>query len=150
MRKLLAGIMVVAAMAIISGCGSSNSKLSYSAFSNAAGKICTGVNAQSKAAGSLTTTANAANAATLTKVISISNKALTKLKALQGPSALESARDTFAGDITAQTTLFQKAATAAKAGNQAEYVADAKSASAANQTTNTDASKLGAPSCATS
>ena len=72
----------------------------------------------------LTTTANAANAATLTKVDLDQQQAHDRAQGgLPGPSALESARDAFAGDITAQDhPVARRPPAAAKAGNQAEYV----------------------------
>jgi hypothetical protein len=150
MRIFFVGVLVVGSLAILSGCGSSSSKLSASAFSNAANKICTTENTEAKSAGAgVTATANAASAASLAKLIAISNKNVVKLKALSGPSALESARDTFVAAVNKDAAFAQKAETAAKAGNQAEYIAAAKATNAGNAQTNRDGSKLGAPACAT-
>ena len=150
MRKTLAGLLVTGSLLILSGCGgSSNSALSYSAFSTAANKICTAENAASaSASGGATNKATPANAAALKKVLKVSDKYIGQLKALSGPSALVAARNTFVSDVNANAAIATKAAAAAQSGNQQAYTAAVKQLVAGNGQTNDDASKLGAPVCA--
>jgi hypothetical protein len=123
--------------------------LSYSAFSNAADAICTSTGSQIKAAGNkATSTANAASATALSTALAISQKGLAKLKALQGPSSLQSARDALAANLSSQNSAIQTAITAAKAGDQSGYVSALKGLPPLSQQANTLGSKLGAASCA--
>lgn len=149
MRIIRIAVLVAGSVVLISGCGSSNSKLSYSAFSDAAGKICASTSAQIKAAGDqATSTANAASASALSKALSVSQTGVSKLKALSGPSSLQSARDAFDANVASQNAAIQSAITAAKAGDQSAYIAAVKSIKPLNQAANALGSKLGAPSCA--
>jgi hypothetical protein len=149
MRTIRIAMLVAGSVVLISGCGSSNSKLSYSAFSDAAGKICTTAGSQIKAAGNgATQTANAASATALGKALSVSQKAISQLKALSGPGSLQSARDAFAANLSSQNSSIQSAITAAKSGNQSAYVAAIKSVAVADQQGNLLGSKLGAAGCA--
>ena len=152
MRTFVTGLLVAGSLLILSACGgSSNSKLSYSAFSTAANKICKAENAQSAAAGGgATAAATPANAAALKKVLAVSDKSLAKLKALSGPSALVAAKNTFVDDVTANSAIARKAITAATNRDQAAYTAAFKQLQATSSQTNADASKLGAPVCAQS
>jgi hypothetical protein len=145
----MAGLLVTGSLLILSGCGgSSNSALSYSAYSNAANKICTQLNNETKSAGSASNKADAASAAAIQKILTNSNASIAKLKALNGPSALNTAMTTFVGKVEAASAFAKQAVTAAKAGNQSAYVAAAKQLGATNDPTDTAASKLGAPACA--
>lgn len=147
----MAGLLVTGSLLILTGCGgSSNSSLSYSAFSNSANKICTQLNNDDtkQAGGGVSNKANAASAAAIQKILTASNGSIAKLKALNGPSALNTAMTTFVGKVESSSVFAKQAITAAKAGNQSAYVAAAKKLGAANDPTDTAASKLGAPACA--
>jgi hypothetical protein len=147
MRLIRLAIPIVGSLVLIAGCGSSNSKLSYSAFSDAANALCKSGNAQVKASGSATSTANAANADTIDKVIKVANDTISKFKALSGPAALESARDVVVTDLGQTVTSAQAASSAARSGNQPAYDAAVKQLGSQDRQTNTDSSKLGAPDC---
>jgi hypothetical protein len=149
MRTIRMAVLIAASIVVISGCGSSNSKLSYSAFSNAASAICLSSGSQIKAAGNQATdTANAASASALSKALTLSQKAVSKLKALSGPSSLQSARDTLTTNLDSQNSAIQAAITAAKAGNHSAYISALKNVGALNRQSNTLGSKLGAAGCA--
>ena len=151
MRTFFVGLLLVGSLAILSGCGgSSNSKMSYSAFSNAANKICRSADTQNKAVTGATQTANAASAAGIGKDVTITDKAISQLKALSGPGALASARDTFVAQGNATVVLAKKAEAAAKAGNQADYTTAINALAATNSASNASGSQMGAPACATS
>jgi len=150
MRKFTVGLLIAGSLAILSGCGgSSNSKLSYSAFSNAANKICSTATKAGNAIQGGSSTANAASAAGIGKLVTITNKALSQLKALSGGSALEAARDRFVAEGNTSVVLAKKAEAAATAGNQTEYVAAVQALSATDPVSNAAGSQLGAPACAT-
>jgi hypothetical protein len=146
----MAGLLVTGSLLILTGCGgSSNSSLSYSAFSNSANKICAQINKQTSAAGTeATNKATPANAAKIQKVLDLSNAAIAKLKALKGPSALNTAMTAFTGDVDHASGFASQAITAAKAGDQKAYIAAATKLSATNNATDTAGSGLGAPACA--
>jgi hypothetical protein len=145
----MAGLLVTGSLLILTGCGgSSNSSLSYSAFSNAANKICTQLNNETKSSASASNKADATSAAAIQKILTNSNASIAKLKALNGPSALNASMTTFVGKVEAASEFAKQAVTAAKAGNQSAYVAAAKKLGATNDPTDTAASKLGAPACA--
>jgi hypothetical protein len=145
----MAGLLVTGSLLILTGCGgSSNSALSYSAFSNSANKICTQLNNETKSSASASNKADAASAAAIQKILTNSNASIAKLKALNGPSALNASMTTFVGKVEAASVFAKQAVTAAKAGNQSAYVAAAKKLGATNDPTDTAASKLGAPACA--
>ena len=151
MRTFFVGLLIAGSLALLSGCGgSSNSKLSYSAFSNAANKICTTANSQDKAVKGTSGTANAASAAGIGKVVTIDDKALSQLKALSGPGALETARDTFIAATKSSVVLAEKAEAAAKAGNQTDYVSAVKALAASDKASKPAANSLGAPACVAS
>ena len=149
MRVLRLLVPIAGSLALLTGCGgSSNRRLSYSAFSSAADAICKGAGVQSAAAGSLTATASGANAEVLDKVIAAMRDGVTKLKALEGAPGLESARDTLVNDLDQQLSLGQAASNDARSGNQAGYVSAATEVAALSQQANVDGSRLGAPDCA--
>jgi hypothetical protein len=151
MRAFSVGLLIAGSLAILSGCGgSSNSKLTSSAFSSAANKICSNANSQAKAVKGTSATANAASAAAIGKIVTIDDKALSQLKALSGPGALESARDRFIAETKSSAVLAEKAEAAAKAGNQTDYVSAVKALSASDQASKPAADRLDAPACASS
>jgi hypothetical protein len=148
MRRVALLLAVAGVTALLAGCGSSNKSLSYSGFSNAADKICQTVTSQTKAAGQLTATPNAANAKIISKVVSAADSGIGKLKALKGPSALETARDAFVATVQQETNSANAMISAAKAGNESGYVSAAQQLNGIDQQSNLDGSKLGAPDCA--
>jgi hypothetical protein len=152
MRRFRLAIPLIASLLVIAGCGgSSNSKLSYAAFSAAADKICSNANSQSSSVGSgVTTDATAANAAKIDKVVSVAQDALKKLEALKPPDALQPAAQAVINDLNQEIKAAQDASNAAKAGNQAAYVAALQQLQSLTHQSSTDGSKLGAPNCAKS
>lgn len=81
------------------------------------------------------------------KLVTIDDKAISQLKALSGPGALDSARDAFVAEGKSSTALAMKAETAAKTGNQTDYTSAVKALVATDQASDPAASKLGAPAC---
>ncbi len=151
MRRFRLAIPLVGSLAVIAGCGgSSNSKLSYAAFSAAADKICSNANAQSKAAGSgVTAQATPANAAKIDKVVPIAQDALKKFQALKGPDSLQPATQATIDDLNQQIKAAQDASNAAKSGNQSAYIAALQQLQSLSQQSKVNGSKLGAKNCAT-
>ncbi len=148
MRRFRLAIPLVGSLVVIAGCGgSSNSKLSYAAFSAAADKICSSANASARAIGQVTLTANAANAAKIDKVVSLANDAIKKFQDLSGPAALESVRDDVVSNLQAQVKTAQTASTAAKSGDNTTYTAALEQLSQQSKAANTTGSKLGAANC---
>jgi len=81
------------------------------------------------------------------KLVTIDDKAISQLKALCGPGALDSARDAFVAEGKSSTALAMKAETAAKTGNQTDYTSAVKALVATDQASDPAASKLGDPAC---
>ena len=151
MRTTLAGCLATGSLLFLSGCGgSSNSALSYSAFSTAANTICKSENAAAAKIGAgATGQASPANAAVIRKLIAAGDASAAKLKTLNGPAALNTARDTLVTAVDANAVLAKRAAAAAQAGHQSQYIALVKQLAATDGPSNADGSKLGAPACAT-
>ena len=151
MRTFLTGLLIAGSLGILSGCGgSSNSALSYSAFSTAANTICKTGNGQANALGAkLTAKATPANAAIIQKEITLDTTAEAKLKALKGPAALQTARNTLVTEADTEIAAIKKVQAAAQSGNQSAYVAGAKALGPLGSQASLDGSKLGAPACAT-
>jgi hypothetical protein len=148
MRFLSLGVLVAGALGLLSACGgSSNSSLSYSAFSNAANKICQDENVRASAAGTVTSTADAANAAVIARLADIQQAGIGKLKALKGPTALESARDAFVSDLSQATAIAKSIADAAKSGDQSRFVSLGQQLTAGSTKRHNDGAQLGAPAC---
>ncbi len=148
MRTFRLAMPLIASLVLIAGCGgSSNSKLSYAAFSAAADKICSSANSSAKSIGGVTSQATPANAPKIDKVINLANAAIKKFQALQGPPALESARDAVVSDLQAQVKTAQAASTAAKNSDQTTYTAALEQLQQQSQAANTLGSKLGAANC---
>jgi hypothetical protein len=149
MRYIKLGGGLLASLAILSGCGSSNSTLSYSAFSNAADKICSSTTSE---VGALNLNsdqqASPSAASALSKALADGNAAISKLKALKGPSALESTLGTFVGNYQQQAAAIQSMISAAKSSDQSGYVSAGQTLSSLEQQGNADGSQLGAASCA--
>jgi hypothetical protein len=148
MRRFRLAIPLVGSLVVIAGCGgSSNSKLTYAAFSAAADKICSSANSGARSIGRVSTQATPANAPKIDKVISLANDAIKKFQALNGPAALESARDEVVADLQAQIKTAQAASTAAKNSDQTTYTAALEQLVQQSQAANTLGSKLGAANC---
>jgi excinuclease UvrABC ATPase subunit len=148
MRRFRLVIPLLGSLVLIAGCGgSSNSKLSYAAFSAAADKICANANSQAKAFQSVTLQATAANAAKIDKIVPIAQDAVKKFQALKGPDSLQAAAQTAINDLNQEIKAAQDASNAAKAGDQAAYDAALQQLAATAQQSNTDGSKLGAANC---
>jgi hypothetical protein len=141
-------VLIAGSLAILTGCGSSNSTLSYSAFSDAANKICIAADSQTKAAGHLSPAGTAADVSKLNKVASIVNDSVSKLNALKGPSALVATRDTYVADLKAVAAKLGDAASAAKAGDQAGYKKTVLEVPSVTSKGKAEGSKLGAAKCA--
>lgn len=151
MRRFRLAIPLVGSLVVIAGCGgSSNSKLSYAAFSSAADKICSSANSQTKSIGAgVTDQATPANAAKIDKVVPIAQDALKKFEALKGPDSLQAAAQTTVDNLNQQIKAAQDASNAAKAGNQAAYDAALQQLQSLSQQSKVAGSKLGAKNCAT-
>jgi len=148
---------VACAVLVLAGCGgsssSSNGGLSSSAFSSAANAICKDVNTATNAAGQPsepTDVESAASAATvLAADVGFIQGADQKLKALSGPSALESARDAFVSKNEEGLTGLQAMMSAARSGDTAAYDAAAAKLEPLGQASGDLGAKLG-PDCADS
>ncbi len=148
MRRFRLAIPLIGSLVVIAGCGgSSNSKLSYAAFSVAADKICSSSNSAAKSIGAVTAQATPANAAKIDKVISVANDAIKRFQALDGPAALQSVRDEVVAQLQAQVKTAQAASNAAKSGDQTTYTAAIQQLAQQSSTANDIGSKLGAKNC---
>jgi excinuclease UvrABC ATPase subunit len=148
MRRFRLTIPLIGSLVVIAGCGgSSNSKLSYAAFSSAADKICSTANSAAKTNGQVTAQATPANAAKIDKVITLANDAIKKFQALSGPAALESVRDEVVANLQAEVKTAQAASTAAKSGDQTTYTAAIEQLAQQSQASNSIGAKLGASNC---
>jgi hypothetical protein len=149
MRAIQLGGALLASVALLTGCGSSNSKLSYSAFSNAADKIC--ASTTSEIAGLRLNNiqqANSAAAGTLSKALADGDGAISKFKGLSGPSALQSDMSSYVGNYEQQAAVIRTMISAAKSGDQSAYVKGAQSLGALEAQRNAQGAQLGAPDCA--
>lgn len=148
MRRFRLAIPLVGSLVLVAGCGgSSNSKLSYAAFSAAADKICSNANSQAKAFQGISTQATAANAEKIDKVVPIAQDAVKKFHALKGPDSLQAAAQASINDLNQEIKAAQDASNAAKAGDQAAYETAIQQLAVSSQQSNTDGSKLGAANC---
>jgi hypothetical protein len=144
------GLKVVAAVAAIgvAGCGggSSNKALSYSDFSKQANDICKTSNAKSKG---LNLTGNPkADAALFDQVIPQVESARADFAKLKPPAELKADFDKFLSISDQQLANAKKAQTAAKAGDQAGFIAILKATQPLSQQSKLEGSKLGAAECA--
>jgi hypothetical protein len=138
--------MIGGSLALLSGCGSSSSKLSAAAFSSKINAICQTVNVQSKNL-QVSGTGGAQDTAALNKVVTLATGAVSKMKALSGPSSLEQARDDFVAEVNQEIAAVRKALAAQKAGNSAQYVSDLRQVAAIEQRGKADGTRLHAPAC---
>ena len=149
--KLLALTAVAAASLTAAGCGgSSNGGLSYSAFSQAANKICHDADTGIKTLNNIHPTSLTQAADPLNKADSYLQTAITQMQGLQGPSALTSARDTYVSDLQQASSDLKSMSNAAKNNDASGFKTGALSFESLKGKAKTDGSKLGAPSCASS
>jgi hypothetical protein len=146
------GLKVVAAIAVlgVAGCGGddSNKALSYSDFSKKADEICVDVNAKTDAIGSKITGKAETDAPVYAELLPVVQQGRDDFAALEPPDELKANFDNFLSITDEQIASAKKAEAAAKAGDQAEYVAILKATQPIQQQSNLEASKLGAAECA--
>ena len=145
------GLLAVAAAAAlgVAGCGGggdSNKTLSYSDFSSKANDICKAANA--KRAGANLTNDLKADATVLDQQIPNVESALADFKKLNPPSELKADFDQFISISEQQLANAKKARDAAKAGDQATFVATLKATAPLQAQSHAAGSKLGAAECA--
>ena len=143
--------LVATAMLALAGCGGggddSNKKLSYSAFGNAADKVCEKANAEVDPISNKLTGKVETDAPIYDELVPKLDDALDEFSALKPPEALKPDFDKTVDLITQQTSLAKEAQTAAKNGDQDAYdevIAKLRPLSA--QTKEAE-SKLGAEQC---
>jgi hypothetical protein len=144
--RTLRNLMVIAAsLGIVAGCGgTSNTTLSYSAFSTAANAICNNVGAEANALALATPLTSLSEArAKFTKLATDIQDAAAKLKALSGPAALESARDKLVSVIDQTLAIVQNMS---NAGSEAAFNSEISRLHAAPNA-HQASSELGAPAC---
>jgi hypothetical protein len=143
-------IVVAAACAAIgvAGCGgSSNKALSYSDFSKKANEICKTENVKIKATSAKLTGVPANDAPIWTTLVPQLQAASDKIAALKPPDQLKATFDEFNSINDQQIAGAKKAEAAAKAGDQATYIAAVKAGKPLGQQSDLAASKLGAIEC---
>jgi hypothetical protein len=151
--KRTAALSATAAV-LLAGCGGgdgksdSNKTLSYSALSSEANTICKDTSAELKALGSPTGDATPENADLIDKGVAIQKKASAKLKDLKAPDKLKSTLDEFTANVDAQISGIEEAAKAARAGDQAAFLAAVKAVHPLDTKSDDLGSKLGAADCA--
>ena len=150
-HKLLALAAIGAAGLTTAGCGgsSSNSGLSYSAFSQAANNICKDGDTALKALDSLHPTSLAGVVAPLKQGDSVIDGVIGKLQGLKGPSALTSARDTYVADFQQASSDIKSMISAAQSNSLSGFKSGALAFQALKGKAKTDGSKLGATACST-
>ena len=143
-------LKVVAAVAAlgVAGCGGgdSNKTLSYSDFSKQANDICK--SADAKAAGVKLSGEAGHDAALFDKLIPAVQSARGEFAKLKPPDQLKPDFDTFLSVSDQQLTNARKAQAAAKAGDQAGYIAELKATQPLQKESRLAGSRLGAPNCA--
>jgi hypothetical protein len=143
-------LTAVAALAAlgVAGCGGgdSNKTLSYSDFGKKANEICKDANTKVNAAGKATGNAQT-DAPILAKVIVVIKDSSKKFAELKPPTELQADFDTFKSVTEQQISQAEKAEAAAKAGDQAGYIAVIKGSQSLGKQSDAAASKLGAIEC---
>jgi hypothetical protein len=147
------GLKVVAAVAVlaVAGCGGdddSNKSLSYSDFGKEADAICSDVNAKTDPIGQKLTGKVENDAPLYGQLIAAVEEGRDKFADLEPPDELKANFDNFLSITDQQIANAKKAEAAAKAGDQAQYVAIVKATQPLQQQSNAEASKLGAAVCA--
>jgi hypothetical protein len=146
------GLMAAAACAAlaVAGCGGGddNKTLSYSDFGKKADEICTDVNAKTDPIGAKLNGKVDNDAQYYSQLIPAVEQGRKDFAELKPPDELKPDFDKFLAATDQQIANAKKAEAAAKAGNQAEYIATIKSTQPIQQESNAAASKLGAAVCA--
>jgi hypothetical protein len=146
------GLKVVAAVAAlgVAGCGGGddNKTLSYSDFGKKADEVCTQVNAKTDPIGAKLTGKVANDAPLYPQLIAAVEQGRKDFADLKPPDELKADYDKFLSVTDQQIANAKKAEAAAKAGNQAEYIAIVKSTQPLQEQSNAAASKLGSAVCA--
>ena len=146
------GFMVVAAAAAlgVAGCGggSDNKALSYSDFGKKADEICTQVNAKTDPIGQKLTGKVQNDAQYYAQLIPAVEQGRKDFAALTPPAELKADYDKFLSISDQQFANAKKAQTAAKAGDQAGYIAILKATQPLQAQSHIAGSKLGAAECA--
>jgi hypothetical protein len=146
------GLKVVAAIAVLgmAGCGGddSNKTLSYSDVGKEADAICKDVNTKTDAIGKKLTGKVANDAPLYSQLIPAVQDGRDRFADLKPPDELKANFDNFLSITDQQIANAKKAEAAAKAGDQAGYIAIIKATQPIQQQSNAEASKLGAAECA--
>jgi hypothetical protein len=142
-------VVAVAAALGVAGCGGdSNKALSYSDFSKQANEICKNVNAKTDPIGAKVTGNAATDAPLFGQLIPEIQKGRDDLGKLKPPDELKATADSFLSITDQQIANAKKAEAAAKAGDQAGYVAQIKATQPLSAQSKVQGSKLGAAECA--
>jgi hypothetical protein len=160
MKKILTAAVVAAMMTLVACGGSdkksdstesasgSNKALSYSEFGTQADALCAAVTADTDPIGAKITGQAATDGPVLDELIPKLKAGTEKFKTLKPPAELQDAFKTF-NDVNAQqVVVVTKAQTAAKAGDQAGYMADLQELQGLSAQSDAAGSALGAPACA--
>jgi hypothetical protein len=146
------GLTAAAASAalMVAGCGGGddNKTLSYSDFGKKADEICTQVNTKTDPIGAKLNGKVDNDAQYYAQLIPAVEQGRKDFADHKPPDELKPDFDKFLAATDQQIANAKKAEAAAKAGNQAEYVAIVKSTQPIQQESNAAASKLGAAVCA--
>jgi hypothetical protein len=145
------GIKVVAVVVAlgVAGCGGdSNKTLSYSDFGKKADAICTDVNTKTDPIGAKLNGKVQNDAPLYPALISAVEQGRKDFGELKPPDELKANFDNFLSITDQQIANAKKAEAAAKAGDQAGYIATIKATQPLQKQSNIEASKLGAAVCA--
>jgi len=142
-------VVAVAAALGVAGCGGDDNKtLSYSDFGKKADEVCTQVNAKTDPIGAKLNGKVANDAPLYPQLIAAVEQGRKDFGELKPPDELTADYDKFLSVTDQQIANAKKAEAAAKAGDQAEYIAIVKATQPLQQQSNLAASKLGAAVCA--
>ena len=143
-------VVAVAAALAVAGCGGddSNKTLSYSDFGKKADEICKDVNTKTDAIGAKLTGKVKNDAPLYDELIPAVEQGRDDFSELKPPDELKANFDNFLSITDQQIANAKKAQEAAKAGDQAGYIAIIKATQPLQQQSNAEASKLGAAECA--
>jgi hypothetical protein len=145
----LKAVAVIAALGV-AGCGGgdSNKALSYSDFGKEANAICKDVNAKTDPIGAKLTGQAATDAPVFADLVPEIQKGRDDFAKLKPPEELKPHFDKFLSITDQQIASAKEAEAAAKAGDQAGYVAIVKATGGLQTQSKVEASKLGAAECA--
>ncbi len=143
-------VVAVAAALGVAGCGGgdSNKTLSYSDFGKKADEVCTEVNTKTDPLGKKLTGKVDNDAPIYSQIIPAVEQGRKDFADLKPPDELKADYDKFLAATDQQIANAKKAEAAAKAGDQAGYIAIIKSTKPIQVQSNLAASKLGAAVCA--